>query len=83
MLISDMIYRDLKEKGLELTPSTSIKVPECAIQKPGIIKKLSSMLSRNQAQVSPIKLTLTQILYSSFLATCNNSIFIYKYAFQK
>lgn len=41
------------------------------------------MITRNQVQHSPIGLTLTQIMYSCFLATSNNSIFIYKYTFAK
>lgn len=47
-LVSDTIFKDLKERGLELSPCAKITVPEPQAVKMGLIKKLSSFVVKTK-----------------------------------
>lgn len=51
-LSSDLLYKDLKQKGLELTRVSRIRVPESQQIKNNLLKRISVLVPRNKQEDS-------------------------------
>jgi hypothetical protein len=82
-LLSDTVYRDLKEKGLNLTAGTKIVVPDPSPMKVGLVKKLGRLISRKNEEKQNCPMLVFQIFNSAFIVVKKHAVFIYHYVYDE
>lgn len=82
-LASDTLYRDLKERGLALSPVSEVVVPESPPLQKGIMSKFSSVFNRKTEQPPIDKIITIPILNAAFIVARQQMLYLYKYNIQE
>ena len=79
-LASDIVFRDLKERGLALSPISKLVIPDAPPKEKSMVSMLASMLTRRVEEPVEDKIIIFPILNSVFLVARQRMLYVYKYS---